>query len=102
MLCDQFAAELERPERARRQQLAADAEYTGEQSAIDPDTGLESELPAAGRLNVQVRRAWPMGSGWMRSLEARATFENLTDAVQYDAFGLPLPGRGVRLEFSVN
>jgi len=83
-------------------QLAADAEYTGEQSAIDPDTGLESELPAAGRLNVQVRRAWPMGSGWMRSLEARATFENLTDAVQYDAFGLPLPGRGVRLEFSVN
>jgi iron complex outermembrane receptor protein len=85
-------------------EFGAEAEYTGSQFAFDPDTGIETELPAAGRLNMQFRRAWAVGSGagWLRTLEARATLENLTDAVQYDAFGLPLPGRGARLEFSVN
>ena len=85
-------------------QLGAEAEYTGEQVALDPDTGFESELPAAGRLNFQFRRTWAVGggTGWLRTLDVCATLENLTDAVQYDTFGLPLPGRGARLEFSVN
>jgi iron complex outermembrane recepter protein len=81
--------------------MAAEAEYTGEQFVIDPETDAETELAAAGRLNVEFRRAWAMGggTGWFRGFEARAMFENLTDAPQYDAFGLPLPGRSMRLEF---
>ncbi len=84
--------------------MAAEAEYTGEQFVIDPETDLETELPAAGRLNVEFRRAWAMGggSGWFGAFEARAMFENLTDTPQYDAFGLPLPGRSMRLEFRVH
>ena len=38
----------------------------------------------------------------MRSFEARAVVDNVTDTPQYDAFGLPLPGLSGRLEFRVN
>jgi iron complex outermembrane receptor protein len=81
--------------------VAAEAAYTGEQFVIDPESGLESNLPAAGRLNVEFRRAWAMGdgTGWFGGFEARAMFDNVTDTPQFDAFGLPLPGQSVRLEF---
>jgi iron complex outermembrane receptor protein len=84
--------------------VAVETEFTGEQFVIDPETGLESRLAASGRLSVECRRAWALGNamGWVTSVEARAVADNLTDAAQYDAFGLPLPGRGVRLELRVN
>lgn len=83
--------------------VAAEAEYTGQQFVLDPETGAEAVLAAAGRLNVEFRHAWDLGggAGWFGSFEVRAMAENLTDTPQYDAFGLPLPGRSMRFEFRV-
>ena len=79
------------------------ARYTGEQFALDPNTGADSDLPAAGRLDLEVLRRWPLGApgSWFGAAEVRAAFDNVTDAVQYDAFGLPQPGRTMRLEVRV-
>lgn len=81
--------------------MAAEAQYTGEQFVIDPETSLETQLAAAGRFSLEFRRAWARGGGdaWFSGFEVRAMFENLTDTAQYDSFGLPLPGRSMRLEF---
>ena len=80
--------------------VAADARYTGEQFVIDPEHDVESRLAPAGQLNLDVSRAWPLGggTGWFRGVQLRAALDNVTDAVQYDAFGLPQAGRTVRLE----
>ena len=80
---------------------AGEVRYTGPQFAIDPETGAGAELPPAHRLDLELIRSWPLGDGggsWFRAAEARAAFDNVTDAVQYDAFGLPEPGRTIRLE----
>ncbi len=85
-------------------QVAVDARYTGEQFVIDPENDVESKLAQAGRVNVELFRSWAIGdtSDWFRSVQLRAAADNLTDTVQYDAFGLPRPGRTVRMEVRVN
>ena len=78
---------------------AVEARFTGEQFVIDPEHDAESRLAPAGRLDVELSRDWPVrGGGWFRGLQLRAAFDNLTDAVQFDAYGLPRPGRTMRLE----
>lgn len=85
-------------------QVAVDARYTGGQFAIDPENDVESRLAPAGRIDVAFLRHWPFGggAGWFRDLQLRAELENLTDAAQYDAFGLPRPGRTMRLEMRLH
>jgi hypothetical protein len=84
--------------------LAAEARYTGEQFVIDPENDVEARLAPAGRLDVELFRHWafPDGTGWFRGLQLRAAFENLTDAAQFDAFGLPQPGRTMRVELRLH
>jgi iron complex outermembrane receptor protein len=78
---------------------AVEARFTGEQSAIDPEHDAESRLAPAGQLDVELSRDWPVhGGGWFRGVQLRAAFDNLTDAVQFDAYGLPRPGRTMRME----
>jgi iron complex outermembrane recepter protein len=79
--------------------VAADARYTGEQFAIDPENDVESRLAPAGILSLELFRDWPIRSGgWLHGLRVRAAFDNVTDAVRYDGFGLPEPGRMIRAE----
>ena len=80
--------------------VAADAHYTGEQSVLDPDSGGESRLAPSGRLDLELHRNWPIPgrAGWFRGIQLRAAFDNLTDTAQFDAFGLPQPGRMMRAE----
>jgi iron complex outermembrane receptor protein len=90
-------AELALP---RRLTLGVGTRYTGEQYAIDPDSGDLATLPARARLDVDLARAWRFepGPGGVSTLEAWIRAENLTDEAIYDAFGLPEPGRTIRLE----
>ena len=79
---------------------AADARFTGRQFAIDPENDVLAKLAPAGQLNVEVFRNWTVGdgSGWFRAVQLRAAMDNLTDAPQFDAFGLPQAGRTARIE----
>jgi outer membrane receptor protein involved in Fe transport len=62
--------------------------FTGSQYAIDVATG------------GYVGREWPAAfpGGAFSSVEARIAVDNLADEVHYDQYGLPEPGRRVRLE----
>ncbi len=84
--------------------VATEVRFTGEQFVLDPDSGLESRLAPAGRWDLEVSREWPLGAGtaWFDRMQVRASLDNLTDAVQYDAFGLPRPGRTLRMDVCVN
>jgi outer membrane receptor protein involved in Fe transport len=78
---------------------AVEVRFTGEQFVIDPEHDVESRLAPAGQLDVELSRDWPVhGGGWFRGVQLRAAFDNLTDAVQFDAYGLPRPGRTMRVE----
>ena len=80
--------------------VAAEGRYTGEQFVIDPENDVESRLAPVGRLSVEVSRHWAVrdSTGWFRGLQLRAALDNLTDAAQFDAFGLPQPGRTMRMD----
>ena len=90
-------AELSLP---RRLTLGGGVRYVGDQYALDPDTGLLATLPGRARVDLDLDRAWSLGAGagWLSTLHTRIAVDNLTDEAIYDAFGLPEPGRGVRLE----
>ncbi len=76
--------------------------YTGDQSVIDGITGDSVELDAEAILSASVSRSWPVrvswGAGTFSSAEARIAVDNLGDVALYDAWGLPAPGRRIRLE----
>ena len=74
-------------------------DYTGVQSSIDPATGEDVELDAGTLLGGYLSRAWFVRqSGGFSSLELRFSVDNATDAVLYNAAGLPGPGRRFRFE----
>lgn len=81
-------------------EFAVEGRFTGEQFVIDPETGEDAELAAAGQLNLEVSRNWPIVQGpWFTGLQTRLAIDNVTDTAQYDAYGLPEPGRTFRIEF---
>lgn len=83
--------------------LSVDARYTGSQFAIDPERDVETELPPAEQLSFSLSRVWPLGGiGGFRTVQVRAGVDNVTDAVQYDAYGLPQPGRTALVEFRLH
>lgn len=78
----------------------AEAEFTGQQFCLDPDTGGDRELAAGTRFNAFASRVVPLatGSAWLSSLEARISLDNITDTAIYDQCGLPQGGRLLRLQ----
>lgn len=82
----------------------AEARYIGEQFALDPDSGRESRLAPSGQLNLEAWRSWTFAPDrpWLRDVQLRLAADNVTDAVQYEGFGLPSPGRTLRAEVRVH
>jgi iron complex outermembrane receptor protein len=80
--------------------LGASVRYTGEQFALDPDTGILTTLSAGTQLDLDLRRDWRIGSGsgWVTTLGTMIAVDNLTDEALFDAYGLPGPGRLFRFE----
>jgi iron complex outermembrane receptor protein len=80
----------------------AEVWYTGEQYAIDAQTGKDTQLAGQEVFDLSVARRWPLriswGAGFFSRLETRLAVENIGDVALYDAWGLPEPGRRVRLE----
>ncbi|MBD3160815.1 MAG: TonB-dependent receptor [Candidatus Eisenbacteria bacterium] len=79
-----------------------DLQYTGEQYAINAITGDDARLPDQGILGASISRRWPLrvswGGGVFTGLVTRLAVDNAGDVALYDAWGLPGPGRRVRLE----
>jgi iron complex outermembrane receptor protein len=77
--------------------------HTGDQFALDPDSGNLTTLEAATRVDAEVGRTWRFGwaGGWASSVRTTVAAENLTDEAVFDAFGLPGPGRLFRFEVRV-
>jgi len=77
-------------------------EFIGEQFAIDPGTGEDTELAAEAIVSSSISRRWPLylswGPGAFSVLETRIAVDNLGDVAHFDAAGLPAPGRRVRFE----
>lgn len=80
----------------------ANVALTGDQFVIDGITGEDTELPARAVVNGSISRSWRFAAsaGGVRftTLETTIGVDNVTDVAQYDAWGLPEPGRRVRLE----
>ncbi len=68
------------------------ARYTGEQFAIDPETGEDTRLDGETSLDLEISRVW--GS----RLETTLAVDNVTDSAIYEQVGLPRPGRTVRFK----
>ena len=69
-----------------------EADYTGEQFAIDPATGEDSRLDAGIRIDLELARCWG------RHLETLLAVDNAADTAIDDLVGMPRPGRSVRLQ----
>lgn len=76
----------------------ASVDVVGRQYCVDPDAGSDLALDSTGRLDLLVSRQWTVG-GPFRTLQASASFDNVTDAAVFDQCGLPQPGRLFRLQF---
>lgn len=80
----------------------AEARYTGEQYTIDARTGEDTQLADQVVFGLLITRRWPLrtsgGGRFFSALETSLAVENIGDVALYDAWGLPEPGRRVRLE----
>jgi len=76
----------------------AAVDMVGRQYCVDPEAGTDLALDSTGRLDLLVSRQWEVG-GPFRTLQASASFDNVTDATVFDQCGLPQPGRLLRLQF---
>lgn len=96
-LSGSLRAELRLPRAFR---LGASVRHTGEQFALDPDTGRLATLDAGTTADLDFGREWRIGpgSGWASTLRTTVAADNLADAAVYDAYGLPGAGRMFRFE----
>lgn len=78
-----------------------EAEYTGPQFCIDPDSGQDVQLDGGSWLNATLSKVWPWPAGGRRRVETSASALNFTDTALYDACGLPRAGRLFRLQIRV-
>lgn len=81
--------------------VGAEAEYTGDQFAIDPAADADTELNGRTVYAVRLGRTWTLrgdGAAWWSRLETQLAVENARDTAVYDQFGLPRPGRLLRVE----
>jgi iron complex outermembrane receptor protein len=75
-----------------------EAEYTGSQFCIDPNSGQDVELDGGSWFNALVSKMWSLGG---RRLETTASALNLSNTALYDACGLPRAGRLFRFQMRV-
>jgi iron complex outermembrane receptor protein len=75
-----------------------EAEYTGVQYCIDPDSGADVRLDGGTWLNAVLSKIWSTGG---RRLETSVSGYNLGDTALYDACGLPRAGRLFRFQVRV-
>ena len=75
-----------------------EAEYTGSQFCIDPDSGQDVRLDGGSWFNALVSKVWSLGG---RRLDTSVSALNLTDTALYDACGLPRAGRLFRFQLRV-
>jgi iron complex outermembrane receptor protein len=79
-----------------------EAEYTGSQFCIDPDSGDDVELDGGSWLNAGLSKVWALaGSGGGRRIETSIAASNLGDTALYDSCGLPRAGRLFRFQVRV-
>ncbi len=83
--------------------FSGEAEYTGSQFAQHPDTGEDVELDGGIWWNGGLSRAWSLeaSSGLARRIETGVFVDNLTDNLLWDQYGLPRPGRVIRVQARV-
>ncbi len=80
-----------------------EAEYTGSQFCIDPNSGEDVKLGGGSWWNAVLSKVWPWSTrgGSARSVETSVSGLNLTDTALYDSCGLPRPGRLLRFQVRV-
>jgi len=78
-----------------------EADYTGPQFCIAPDSGEDVRLDGGSWLNATLSKVWPWSGGGGSSIETSLSALNLTDTAIYDACGLPRAGRLLRFQVRV-
>lgn len=80
-----------------------EAEFTGSQFCIDPDSGEDVRLDGGSWFNAGISKVWPWsgGGGPVGRVETSLTASNLTDTALFDACGLPRAGRLFQLQVRV-
>lgn len=78
-----------------------EADYTGPQFCIDPDSGQDVRLDGGSWLNATLSKVWPWAGAGGRRVETTVSALNLTDTALYDACGLPRAGRLFRFQMRV-
>lgn len=80
-----------------------EAEYTGRQWCIDPDSGEDVRLDGGSWLNAMISKVWSLGSrnGSFRRVETSLAGSNLGNNALYDSCGLPRSGRLLRFQIRV-
>ena len=69
------------------------------------ETGEDARLDAATVVNAYVSRTWPFRAARtgriFTQVETRLSVDNIGDVALYDSWGLPEPGRRIRLELRI-
>jgi iron complex outermembrane receptor protein len=80
-----------------------EAEYTGPQFCIDPDSGQDVRLDGGSWFNAILSKVWSLSprGGAGRSLETSVAGLNLSNTALYDSCGLPRAGRLLRFQVRV-
>ena len=79
-----------------------EADYTGAQFCIDPDSGSDVRLDGGSWFNATLSKVWPWAGGGGSRVETSVSALNITDTALYDACGLPRAGRLLRFQVSVS
>ncbi|MGQ0815812.1 MAG: TonB-dependent receptor [Gemmatimonadota bacterium] len=74
----------------------ASSRYTGRQHCVNPDTGGNTRIAAAYRVDAEISRSWSRSRN--SAVELAAGIDNATDAAIYDQCGLPQAGRTFRMQ----
>lgn len=88
-----------------RTYLGTNVAYKGKQFAINGVTGEDERLDAEAVVDAYISRTWPLRT--MRTgriftrVETRLSVDNIGDVALYDSWGLPEPGRRIRLELRI-
>ena len=80
-----------------------EAEYTGAQFCIDPNSGEDVRLDGGSWFNAVLSKVWSLSprGGTGRSVETSVSGLNLSNTALYDSCGLPRAGRLLRFQMRV-
>jgi iron complex outermembrane receptor protein len=88
-----------------RTYLGTSVAYKGRQFAIDGITGEDARLDGETVVDAYLSRTWPFRATRtgriFTQVETRLSVDNIGDVALYDSWGLPEPGRRIRLELRI-